>query len=131
MRKHIQATLFGKASQDFVIKACEIDQATYLPDEGVAIRYAVTINGRTSGAIRESIVVGMVFPTQLACALYMRDRLAPLVELMRGRAEIVPFATAAAIVEPLNMALHVFSDRRRAVGARRCDRSAAYACSIE
>jgi thiamine kinase-like enzyme len=53
-------------------------------------------------------VIGMVFPTQLACALYVRDKLAPLVELMRDRPEIAPFTIPAAIVEPLNMALHVF-----------------------
>jgi thiamine kinase-like enzyme len=50
----------------------------------------------------------MLFPNQLACALYMRDKLAPLVALTRGRPDLAPFATPAAMIEPLNMAVHVF-----------------------
>jgi aminoglycoside phosphotransferase (APT) family kinase protein len=56
----------------------------------------------------EPLVIGMIFPSQIACALYMRDKLAPLIELMRGRPELTPFATPAAIIEPLDMILHIF-----------------------
>ena len=108
MREHIQAALFGKARLNYVIEKCELDQATYLPGEGVALRYEVTAKDRITLQTIEPMVIGMVFPNQLACALYMRDKLAPLVELMRGRPEITPFATPAAIIEPLHMILHVF-----------------------
>jgi ABC-type multidrug transport system fused ATPase/permease subunit len=108
MRQHIQSLLFGKARPQVMIDRCEVEQATYLPGEGVAIRYETKITDRGTGQTLTPIVVGMVFPSQLACALYMRDKLAPLVELMRGRPEIALFTTPAAIVEPLNMALHVF-----------------------
>jgi hypothetical protein len=108
MRQHIQATLFGKARPNYAVERCEVEQATYLPGEGVAIRYDIAVTDGTSGQYLEPVVIGMIFPTQLACALYMRDKLAPLVELMRGRPEVAPFAAPAAIVEPLNMALHVF-----------------------
>ena len=108
MREHIQTTLFGKGRTNYVIETCELDQATYLPGEGVALRYEVSAKDRITLQTIEPMVIGMVFPNQLACALYMRDKLAPLVELMRGRPEITPFSTPAAIIEPLQMILHVF-----------------------
>jgi ABC-type multidrug transport system fused ATPase/permease subunit len=108
MGEQIQSVLFGKARPHYTVERCVVDQATYLPGEGVAIRYEVTVRDRRSQATLEPLVAGMVFPNQLSCALYMRDKLAPLVELTRGRPELAPFATPAAMVEPLNMALHVF-----------------------
>ena len=108
MREHIQGTLFGKGHSNYVIEKCELDQATYLPGEGVALRYEVSAKDRITLQTIQPMVIGMVFPNQLACALYMRDKLAPLVELMRGRPEITPFSTPAAIIEPLHMILHVF-----------------------
>jgi hypothetical protein len=108
MSEQIQAILFGKARPTYVVERCEIDQATYLPGEGVAIRYQVLAKDRLSQEQLHPLVAGMVFPNQLACALYLRDKLAPLVELTRGRPELAPYATPAAMIEPLNMALHVF-----------------------
>jgi aminoglycoside phosphotransferase (APT) family kinase protein len=108
MREQIQAVLFGKARPNHTVERCEVDQATYLPGEGVAIRYTVEVRDRASQQTLTPLIAGLVFPSQLACALYMRDKLAPLIELMRGRPELEPFATAAAMVEPLNMVLHVF-----------------------
>jgi ABC-type multidrug transport system fused ATPase/permease subunit len=108
MRQHIQTALFGKSRLNYTIESCEIDQATYLPGEGVVIRYDIKVKDQASERVLNPTVIGMVFQTQLLCALYMRDKLAPLVELIRGRPEIAPFAVPVAIVEPLNMALHVF-----------------------
>jgi len=108
MSEQIQATLFGKARPNYMVEHCEVDQATYLPGEGVAIRYEVSVKDRLSEEQLQPLVVAMVFPNQLACALYLRDKLAPLVELTRGRADLAPYATPAAMIEPLNMALHVF-----------------------
>ena len=108
MREQIQSVLFGKARPNYSVESCEVDQATYLPGEGVAIRYEVVVKDRLSPERLKPLVVAMVFPNQLACALYMRDKLAPLVELTRGRPDLAPFATPAAMIEPLNMALHVF-----------------------
>jgi ABC-type multidrug transport system fused ATPase/permease subunit len=107
MRRYIQAALLDKAGPA-TLESCEVDGATYVPGEAVAIRYNIRLKHHASQQTLQSTVLGMVFPTQLACALYMRDKLAPLVELMRGRAEVAPFATPAAIVEALNIALHVF-----------------------
>jgi thiamine kinase-like enzyme len=45
---------------------------------------------------------------QLACALYMRDKLVPLATLMRGRPEIAPFTAPVAMIEPLNMVAYAF-----------------------
>jgi ABC-type multidrug transport system fused ATPase/permease subunit/thiamine kinase-like enzyme len=108
MAEQIQTVLFGKARPHYNVERCAVDQATYLPGEGVAIRYEVLVKDRRSQATLEPLVVAMLFQNQLACALYMRDKLAPLVELTRGRADLAPFATPAAMIEPLNMVLHVF-----------------------
>ncbi|MBK9714890.1 MAG: ATP-binding cassette domain-containing protein [Kouleothrix sp.] len=108
MREQIQSVLFGKARPGYTVERCEVDQATYLPGEGCAIRYEITFKDRASQQVLRQLVVGTVFPTQLACALFMRDKLAPLVELMRGRPEVAAFAAPAAMIEPLNMALYVF-----------------------
>jgi ABC-type multidrug transport system ATPase subunit len=108
MREQIQSLLFGKARPNYVIEQCELDQATYLPGEGVALRYDLVAKDRVTLQTIKPRVIGMVCASQLSCALYMRDKLAPLVELMRGRPELTPFATPAAMIEPLNMILHVF-----------------------
>ncbi|MDQ2998919.1 MAG: phosphotransferase, partial [Chloroflexota bacterium] len=108
MREQIQLALFGKARPNYTVERCEVDQATYLPGEGVTIRYEVLVKNGLSNEQLDPLVVAMVFPNQLACALYVRDKLAPLVELTRGRPDLAPFATPVAMIEPLNMALHVF-----------------------
>ena len=108
IREYIQSTLFGKARPNVTIEKCELDQATYLPGEAVSLRYNVVAKDRITLQTFEPLVIGMIFPSQIACALYMRDKLAPLIELMRGRPELTPFATPAAIIEPLDMILHIF-----------------------
>jgi hypothetical protein len=108
MRDYLQAALFGAARSDATIARCEIGQSVY-PGDCCIIRYELEVNDSASGqTILEPLVIGRVFPDQATCARYMREKLAPLVERMRGREEIAPFANPAAIIEPLNMVVYVF-----------------------
>ena len=56
----------------------------------------------------EPLVIGRVFQDRDASAVYLRDMLAPADERMRGREELAPFARPAALLEGLNMTVHVF-----------------------
>jgi hypothetical protein len=53
-------------------------------------------------------VSGRVLPSQQACDEYTNSSLLPLVELMAGRAEIAPFDTPVASIEPYHIAVHAF-----------------------
>jgi ABC-type transport system involved in Fe-S cluster assembly fused permease/ATPase subunit/thiamine kinase-like enzyme len=126
MRGYLQPVLFGKTQTRYTIERCTPGKAIYAGD-GCVLRYQLEVNDSSIGQTLEPLVVGRIFQDQLACAVYMRDRLAPLAALMRGREEIVPFAAPVAMIEPLNMVVHVFpidgelpalvgaTDRRRMV----------------
>jgi thiamine kinase-like enzyme len=107
MRGYLQAALFGKAHPNYLIERCEPGQSVY-PGDCCIIRYQLEVKDSTHGQTLEPLVIGRVFPDQRTCAEYLRDRLAPLVEQMRGREEIAPFVTPVALIEPLNMVVYVF-----------------------
>jgi len=107
MIEYLQAGLFGKHNSNYRILNCAPGKAIYMGDCCV-LRYQLRIVNNTSGETIEPVVVGRVFQNQLASALYLRDKLAPLAALMHGRPEIAPFATPVAMIEPLNMVVHVF-----------------------
>ncbi|HEX9438570.1 MAG TPA: ABC transporter transmembrane domain-containing protein, partial [Roseiflexaceae bacterium] len=126
MRGYLQPVLFGKTQTRYTIERCTPGKAIYAGD-GCVLRYQLEVSDSASGQTLEPLVVGRIFQDQLACAVYMRDRLAPLAALMRDREEIAPFAAPVAMIEPLNMVVHVFpidgelpalvgaTDRRRMV----------------
>jgi hypothetical protein len=107
MRAYLQAALFGEAHANYTIERCDPGQSVY-PGDCCIIRYQLEVKDAASGQTLEPLVIARVFPDQVACAQYMRDKLAPLVERMRGREEIAPFIAPAAIIEPLNMVVYVF-----------------------
>ncbi|HEX9441646.1 MAG TPA: phosphotransferase [Roseiflexaceae bacterium] len=107
MRDYLQAALFGKANSNYTIARCDPGQSVY-PGDCCIIRYQLEVDDSASGQTFEPLVIGRVFPDQATCARYMREKLAPLVERMRGREEIAPFVTPVAIIEPLNMVVYVF-----------------------
>jgi len=72
------------------------------------LRYQLTIKDSSSRQTLEPLVISRMFQNQFDCAIYLRDKLAPLVELMHGRPEIAAFATPIAVIEPLNMVVSVF-----------------------
>jgi energy-coupling factor transporter ATP-binding protein EcfA2/thiamine kinase-like enzyme len=107
MRQYLQTVLFGKARANYTIERCVPGKALYMGDSCV-LRYQLEVADSASGQTIRPVVVGRVFQDQLTCAVYMRDRLAPLAALMRDRPEIAPFARPVAMLEPLDMVVHVF-----------------------
>jgi len=107
MRGYLQTALFGKSHAQYQIERCAPGKAIYTGDVCV-LRYELVIKEMSSGRMFQPLVVGRMFQDQLACALYMRDKLLPLATLMRGRAEIVPFTAPVAMIEPLNMVVYAF-----------------------
>jgi len=107
MRGYLQAALFGKSNPNYQIEHCVPGKAIYMGDT-CALRYEIQIKEKTTGKALQSLVSGRLFPDQLSCAVYMRDKLAPLAALMRGRDEIAPFSAPVAMIEPLDMVVHVF-----------------------
>src|SRR5258706_2980123 len=102
MRDYLQVVLFGKANSTYTIESCDPGQSVY-PGDCCIIRYRLEVKNNASGQTLKPLVIGRVFQDLLTAATYLRDKLAPLVERMRGREEIAPFATPAALVEPVNM----------------------------
>jgi hypothetical protein len=107
MRDYLQAVLFGKARANYRIERCTPGKAIYMGDY-CALRYQLEVADSAGGPLIRPLVSGRVFQSQLACAIYMRDRLSPLAALVRDRAEVQPFAAPVALIEPLNMVVHVF-----------------------
>ena len=108
MRPYLQAALFGGDGASFTIGRITPGQAIYLVGECCVLRYALEITGSATGQILQPLVMGRVFPTPDAAARYKRDRLDPLVTLMRGREEIAPFTAPVALIPPLNMVVYAF-----------------------
>jgi Phosphotransferase enzyme family len=108
MRDHLQSALFGTDGSDYVVERCTPTRPLYMPGESCLLRYQFEASNRTSGEILEPIVTGRVFRNRSTCAAYMRDKLAPLVARMRSRPEVAAFAAPAAMIEPLNMVVHVW-----------------------
>lgn len=126
MRDYLQTALFGKGHSHYQIARCTPGKAIYTGDSCV-LRYQLQIKDSTTGQTFEPLIVGRMFQDQLACAVYMRDKLAPLATLTRGRAEFAPLTTPVAMIEPLNMVIYAFpldgelptligaTDRRRVI----------------
>lgn len=108
MRDYLQAALFGSARPGYQIEACEVEEAAYPIDNGCVVRYQLVVRDAGSGRVFSPLVSGRLFPSALDAALYMRDHLAPLTALARGREDLAPFASPAALVEPLRMVVHAF-----------------------
>jgi thiamine kinase-like enzyme len=107
MRGRLQSLLFGDDSR-YTIERCNPGQAIYLASDFCGLRYEMELRDRESGKLIEPLVIGRMFQDRDACAGFMRNKLAPVAARMRGRRELAPFATAAALIESLNMVVHAF-----------------------
>jgi thiamine kinase-like enzyme len=107
MREYLQRALFDTAPADYTIERCEPSQSVYTGDCCI-VRYELDVKESTSGRVFQPLVTGRIFQDQLTCTRYLRDRLAPLAEQMRGREEVAPFAAPVAMIEQLNMVVYVF-----------------------
>jgi len=108
MRAHLQSALFGGSAAGLSVEACAPDKPLYVPGECCTVQYEVEARDASTGAALEAIVVGRVFPDRVACAEYMSRKLTPLLERARGRADLARFANLAAVIEPLDMIVHVW-----------------------
>jgi hypothetical protein len=108
MKGHLQAGLFGTARPTHTVQRCKPTAPLYTPGEGCLLRYRFRATSGTGGEVLEPIVMGRVFPDRTTSAAYMTDKLAPLAARMRGRPEVAAFAAPAALIEPLNMVVHVW-----------------------
>ena len=107
MREMLQRLLFGEDSQ-YAIERSNPGQAIYLGGDFCGLRYEMEVRDRASGKLLEPLVIGRMFQDRDTCAGFMHDKLAPVAARLRGRAELAPFAAAAALIEPLNMVVHTF-----------------------
>jgi hypothetical protein len=108
MKGYLQIALFGADRPRYVVERCTPIRPLYIPGECCIVRYEVEARNSTSGELLEPIVKGRVFPDQSTCAVYMREKLAPLAARMRGRPEVAAFAAPAALIAPLNVVVHVW-----------------------
>jgi Phosphotransferase enzyme family len=108
MKGHLQAALFGTARPTYTVERCTPTAPLYAPGEGCLVRYRFRATSNMSDEVLEPIVMGRVFPNRTTSAAYMADKLAPLAARMRGRPEVAAFAVPAALIEPLNMVVHVW-----------------------
>jgi phosphotransferase family enzyme len=127
IKGYVQAALFGTDRPSYTVERCTPTRPLYVPGESCVLRYRFQARNSTSGEVLEPIVMGRVFPNPSTCAAYMSDKLAPLAVRMVGRPEVAAFAAPAAMIEALNMVVHVWpvdgelptlvdaTDRRRMV----------------
>jgi hypothetical protein len=108
MKACLQGALFGPDRTNYTVERCTPTGPLYTPGEGCVLRYRFQASNKASGEVLEPIVMGRVFPNQATCGAYMSDKLAPLAARMRGRPEVAAFAAPAALIEPLNMVVHVW-----------------------
>jgi hypothetical protein len=107
MKHYLQSALFGGDRSDYVVERCTPTRPLLMPGEACLLRYRFQARNRTSGEILEPIVTGRVFRNLSTCAAYM-STLAPLVARMHGRPEVAAYAAPAAMIEPLNMVVHLW-----------------------
>jgi hypothetical protein len=72
------------------------------------LRYRFRARDRAGGTVLEPFLIGRVFPNRSACARYMDVKLAPVAARMRDRPEVAAFAAPAAMIDALNMVVHVW-----------------------
>jgi hypothetical protein len=108
MKEHLQVALFGADRPRYSVERCTPTRPLYIPGECCVLRYRFQARSGTSGTVLEPIVMGRVFPNRSTCAAYMSNKLAPLAARMRNRPEVAAFAAPAAMIDALNMVVHVW-----------------------
>jgi hypothetical protein len=104
----LQAALFGDSNPRYTIVRCQPGKATYLPGEGGIVRYQLAVEERGVSASFPALVTGRLLSRGRDVAAFFEDRVAPLAARVRDREELRPFATVAAVLEPLDMVVHAF-----------------------
>jgi ABC-type multidrug transport system fused ATPase/permease subunit len=108
MQGYLQAALFGTSNPRFTIASCSTGEAGFLPDGTCTLRYKLELHDQQTGETQRQVVGARIFRNQLTSAIYLRDKLAPLAALLRGRDEVAMFNNPAALIEPLHMTVYAF-----------------------
>jgi Phosphotransferase enzyme family len=108
MKVYFQAALFGTGRSRHIVERCVPTRPLYIPGECCVLRYRFRAREGTTGEVLEPIVMGRVFPNHSTCTAYMSGKLAPLAARMRNRPEVAAFAAPAAMIDALNMVVHVW-----------------------
>jgi hypothetical protein len=107
MREYL-GVLLGHADAGWSIASCELDQVTYAPDIGVALRYLLTLQDSAGIQVSEQLVTGRLFADQATCEAYLNEQLLPAAARMKGHDKLARFAVSVAAIEPLCMAVYVY-----------------------
>jgi aminoglycoside phosphotransferase (APT) family kinase protein len=108
MKRFVRDALFGADGPAYVVERCTPTRPLYIPGDSCMLRYQFAARHSASGEVLEPILTGRVFATRGACEAYLRDKLAPLAERMKGRTEVAAFAAPAAAIEPLDTVVYVW-----------------------
>jgi phosphotransferase family enzyme len=108
IKGHFQAAFFGTDRTSYIVERCTPTRPLYIPGECCVLRYRFRARNSTSGEVLEPIVMGRVFPDESTCAAYMSEKLEPVALRMRGRPDAAAFAAPAAMIDALNMVVHVW-----------------------
>jgi len=85
MTEALQRSLFANGSSATVV-TCSPGKAMLQGDDGIGVRYALTVRDQATGSEREQLVLGRVFPDEQRARNYLH-RLGPLVAALEGRVE--------------------------------------------
>src|SRR5687768_3834573 len=108
MKGYVEAALFGADRPRYTVDRCTPTRPLYIPGECCVLRYRFQARNNTSGTVLTPIVMGRVFPNRSTCVAYMSEKLAPLAARIRDRPDVAAFAAPAAMIEALNMVVHVW-----------------------
>ena len=106
MRAHLEAALVGPAGPGRV-RRCRPAQAIFLDGDCCLVRYQLEV-ADGAGRVQPALVTGRFYADPGRAAAYAAERLPPLTDQVRGRAEVAPFAVPAARVDALGMVAQVF-----------------------
>jgi ABC-type multidrug transport system fused ATPase/permease subunit len=109
MRDRLQKGLVGEGRNGWSIERCTPGKAMYLPGEGCSVRYDLLLRDGSNGKRTRALVGGRLFREPDAIDSFVGERIAPLADSVRhSRSEVAPFATPAAVLSALPMAVFAF-----------------------
>jgi hypothetical protein len=106
MRAELQAALVGPRGPARV-RRCRPAQAIFVDGDCCVVRYELDVED-AAGRLRPTLVTGRVYADPDRAAAYAAARLPPLLDQVRGRPEVAPFAVPAACIARLGMVAQVF-----------------------
>ena len=104
----LQQALFPKDSSSFVLEDCQPSKAFPLPGNTWRMQYRLAIKNCANEQVSTILANAMIFPSLAEGERYMKSKLYPLVQQVRRRPELEPFARLVSLVRLLKMVVSVF-----------------------